>query len=148
MNIKELEKLTVLYDDENNCWAITNDTEYVISDMDIAEELGLSLRQYFDMLISNGGYDVYNQQDCVGFKTKEIAEQCLEVIKNYKDDDIIEKVDVRIIPKMNVDEFDKKSNGILTQMREEYSNITLSDLQTVGMFCKMFKEKYIKVEEI
>jgi hypothetical protein len=55
--------------------------------------------------------------------------------------------DMRLFPKpdnrtirMTINEFDIKSKEVLENMRKEYSDITLSDMQSIAMFCKMFKE--------
>ena len=92
MNKRELEKLRVMYDEDNECWAITI-KKYIVADLDIACELDIPYQKYFDLLINSGGYYLDEDEDCVGFETKKIAEKCLEAIKNYKDNDIIGKVE-------------------------------------------------------
>lgn len=92
MNIEELLKLRVMYDEDNECWAINDNDFSLITDEIIAERLGVIFKKYFNLLINNGGFDIFKNETFVGFETKEIAEQCLQAIKNYKQDDIIEKV--------------------------------------------------------
>jgi hypothetical protein len=92
MNKRELEKLRVMYDEDNECWCITNES-VPMTDNDVAYDLGVNGHEYEKLLLLRGGYLIEDYVDCVGFETKEIAEQCLEAIKNYNDDDIIEKVE-------------------------------------------------------
>jgi len=44
---------------------------------------------------------------------------------------------------INKKEFDQATMEVLEAMREQYPSITMSDLQTVAMFSKMFKEMYL-----
>jgi len=44
---------------------------------------------------------------------------------------------------INEKEFDQATMEVLKAMREQYPSMTMSDLQTVAMFSKIFKEMYI-----
>ena len=82
----------------------------------------------------DGTYDIeWDEDGCGGTMT--IKENDMRLTKTP---------DCRVISQMNSKQFDEKANDALKEMRKEYPIMTLSDLQTIGMFCKIFKEKYLK----
>ena len=47
---------------------------------------------------------------------------------------------------MSEKEFDQKSDVVLEKMKEQFPHMTTGDIQTIVMFCTMFKDEYYNIE--
>lgn len=65
----------------------------------------------------------------------------MTVDSNYME--LGEKPDWRYIPEMNIQEYDEKTKVALDVMRNKFKSMTMGDIQTILMFCTIFKEMYL-----
>ena len=49
-----------------------------------------------------------------------------------------------VIPEMNEKEFDEATINIMRIMKKEFSAMSMGDIQTIAMYSKIFKDKYLK----
>lgn len=148
-----------VYDKDNDSYAISTNKNFAVADKDVACEIGCKSKQdyenYFYLLQLYDAFSLYKDTDYYGFKNKSDCQRCVDTINQaetiqelFKDipvinNDIEESEVLNNTAIINISDFDNKASEVLKEMRKEYPSMTSGDLQTVSMFCKMFKEKYL-----
>lgn len=142
----DIGNLYCIYDKPNECYCISDDSNIPMCDADIAIRLKIDIDKYLNFLIIKGdGYFLDDTAKCVGFKSKEDAENCLKLLAQHefkKKDNIIKnnKDEEKIIK--FVDNLIEKYRKVKNMTINEYSTNINDSIQELGIECDELQEDF------